>query len=155
MEPPKNPPKPPREYGKKPDEKPERISLRTPGQRRLLDGTVNPVIPLMIERFGLDINAHSSLEALDSLKISHAVDTLFAQLSGSPPPPPIDLSRYAPLSPADEKKRLHRIHQKKLTSLPPGLTLDPKGKTTFDTQWKQKGIHPTELPQDHPDWTPF
>jgi len=136
----------------KPSENTSKIPLLTPGQKRIL---AQANIQRAIAMFDLDTSAHSSLHAVDALKISHKIDTLFAELSGSPPPPPIDLSKYAPLSPSDQKKLEIRNQQKKLTSLPHGFTLDSKGNTTFDMQWKQKGIYPTELPKDHPDWTPF
>lgn len=148
----KNIPRTPREFGKKNPDKSTKIALLTPGQKRIF---AYPVIQEMTRRFGLDWNTHSSLAALDTIKISHAVESLFAKLSGTTPPPPLDLSNYAPLSPTEEKILRDRQHQKKLTSLPPGLTIDQNGNTTFDNQWKQKGIHPTQLPQDHPDWTPF
>lgn len=155
MELPINIPKPPRKYGEKSEEKPSKIALLTPAQKALLNGTANPVILDLIKRFGLDVNAHSSIEALDTIKINHRVDTIFAQLAGTPPPTPPDLSKYAPLSPGSQKILHDRQRQRKLNSLPPGLTINDKGNITFDLQWKQKAIHPTELPHDHPDWTPF
>jgi hypothetical protein len=129
-----------------------KIALKTPEEIRLLE---HPNVKAAIAMFGLDTSANSSLPAYLSLKKSHQAQTHLATISGSKPPPEPDFSQFAPLTKTSELRLAEMIREHQLSSLPPGYSLDQAGKRIFDTEWKSKGIHCTELPPDHPDYAPF
>lgn len=127
-------------------------ALKTPGERRIL---AYPIIQNMLELWGVDTEENSSLQAVLNLRISHKAATHLATITGQDPPPPPDLTAFAPLSPDAAIRLQTLITEFRQNAAPPGIIISPEGKRTFDTAWRDKQIHPTDLPADHPDHSPF
>lgn len=69
-------------------------------------------------------------------------------------PPLIDLNAKEAAAHDAEIARLAALQALQAT-LPPGVGLDPKGNRIFVRNWKEQGIHPSQLPHDHPDYCEF
>ena len=114
--------------------------ILTPAQQAIIE---RPNVKALIDRF--DCQIFSSQEAITNLKIHHRVASFF---NTTPPP---DLSHFKPLSNISMPTKPFVPDQ----PAPPGFAYNPQGKLILDKNWKQSGIKSYQLPDGHPDQTPF